>query len=340
MPLKKQFAVLDHPLIQECHASTLLRLPNGDLLVAFFGGSKEGAGDVAIWLSRCHDDEWAEPVKVADESGLPHWNPILFHDDGLRVLLFYKVGQRISEWSTRVIVSYDGGLSWSEPSELVRDDRGGRGPVKNKMLVASNGAWLAPASKEGHEWDAFVDVSEDGGSSWHPSELVPVDHKTFVGAGIIQPTLWESSPGHIHMLLRSTCGWVCRSDSTDYGKSWTPVQPTALPNNNSGLDVARVDDGRLVLVYNPVGTCWGPRTPLVAVVSDDNGMNWRPWISLESDLAPPAAAGVIPSDLGVSSAGVPEYSYPAIIATPGSRVAISYTWRRRGIAVVHAECRP
>ncbi len=35
--------------------------------------------------------------------------------------------------------------------------------------------------------------------------------------GVIQPTLWESSPGHIHMLLRSTRGAIFRSDSIDYG---------------------------------------------------------------------------------------------------------------------------
>lgn len=332
----KEYVVLDDPRIPECHASTVLALHTGELLASWFGGSREGADDVAIWLSRRNRDGWERPRKVASEEGLPHWNPVLFQEGNGRILLFYKVGHRISEWSTRIIESDDNGLSWSRAVELVKGDRGGRGPVKNKLLVASNGTWLAPASWEGVYWDAFVDMSFDNGSTWMPSDKVPLDHKTFDGAGVIQPTLWESSPGCIHMLLRSTCGWICRSDSTDWGKTWSVVQCTALPNNNSGIDVVRLRDERLVLVYNPVGTSWGPRTPLVAAISSDNGLNWRPWIVLESAPAAESPTGAQPSDCGVSHPDANEYSYPAIIETPEG-IVISYTWKRRGIAIIRGQ---
>jgi predicted neuraminidase len=56
--------------------------------------------------------------------------------------------------------------------------------------------------------------------------------------GLIQPSLWCSDPEHgarhVHSLMRSTAGWVYRSDSDDGGRSWTTARRTRIPNNNSG----------------------------------------------------------------------------------------------------------
>eukprot|EP00854_Cymbomonas_tetramitiformis_P013370 gene13370-15798_t len=65
-----------------------------EFLVAYFGGSKEGAKDVAIWTSRKQADAkvWDPPVMVVDESGVPLWNPVLFKVPATgEVLLFFKV---------------------------------------------------------------------------------------------------------------------------------------------------------------------------------------------------------------------------------------------------------
>ena len=40
------------PNFPSCHASTIAELPNGDLLAAWYAGSREGAKDVAIFASR------------------------------------------------------------------------------------------------------------------------------------------------------------------------------------------------------------------------------------------------------------------------------------------------
>ena len=69
----------------------------------------------------------------------------------------------------------DNGETWSEAKELVPGDRGGRGPVKNKSIVLSNGDWLAPASHEEGQWRTFVDRSSDGGKTWTAGEYVAMD---------------------------------------------------------------------------------------------------------------------------------------------------------------------
>lgn len=154
-------------------------------------------------------------------------------------------------------------------------------------------------------------ASAIGGAA--PASDIPVSEQSFYGRGVIQPSLWESRPGEVHMLLRSTEGQIYRSDSPDGGLTWSEAYPTGLPNNNSGLDVARLDDGTLVLCSNPVGANWGPRTPLTLDISRDNGLTWRREAVLED--------------------GEGEYSYPALIVH-GGILYLTYTWNRENIAFV------
>ncbi|WP_020580243.1 sialidase family protein [Actinopolymorpha alba] len=327
----REFVVLDDPRFAQCHASTVLPLPDGDVLAAWFGGSREGAGDVGVWLGRRTRDGWQRPVPLAAEENLPHWNPVLLAAPDGQIWLFYKVGTHIPRWHTRVMRSGDGGASWSPPEPLEPGDVGGRGPVKNKPILAHDGRWLAPASLEGDRWDAFVDISADGGRSWTASELVPLDlpESRDRGRGLIQPTLWEPEPGTVRMLARSSEGWVYTSTSYDGGRSWEPARPTSLPNNNSGLDATRLADGRIVCAHNPVGTNWGIRTPLVLSISEDEGASWVPSVVVVEHLT--VDGGSVPDETGIQSSVLTELSYPAIVPYADG-VALTYTWRRRGIA--------
>lgn len=319
--------------LNSCHASTIIVLPESqELLVAFFAGQKEGAGDTAIWLSRYNNGNWLPPVRTIFEAGLAHWNPVLHREQGV-VWLFYKVGSNVHNWQTRYVCSYDNGAHWNEPNPLVAQDSLPRGPVKNKLLVMSNGEWLAPASIETDQyWDAFVDISADQGQNWQKC-AVPIQHqnpqqagsqpvwqglkndalwetdltRVFGWDGVIQPTLWESERGHIHMLLRTTRGRIYRSDSIDYGRHWCPAYATDLPNNNSGIDLVRLENGTLVLAYNPIEGNWNRRYPISLSYSEDNGMHWS-----------------VPFDL---EGGEGEFSYPAII-TEGKVIHVTYTWNR------------
>ena len=336
-----------------CHASTVVKLRNGGLMCCWFGGSHEGEADVAIYASRkmnisqrvaanvsangvgCEALEagmgWSAPVKLANGADA-NWNPVLFFREDGTLLLFYKEGQRIAEWRTMFMTSSDDGKTWSAPRELVTGDvSGGRGPVRNKLIRLASGRVLAGGSTEHGIWRAFADISDDNGISWHKSNAVAiaklkynegektaesniaVSSQSFYGRGVIQPSLWQSADGSVHMLLRSSEGFVHRADSTDEGESWSAAYPLTLPNNNSGLDLVALADGRLLLVCNPVAANWGMRSPLSLFMSEDDGHTWHKLIDLETEKG--------------------EFSYPAIIAQDHD-VYISYTYDRKNIAVV------
>lgn len=89
---------------EHVHGSTIVELPNGDLLTAWFQGSGERwADDVRIRGSRlAHGDSaWSEPFLMADVPGFPDINPILFLDQRHRLwLMWYAV--LANQWETSI----------------------------------------------------------------------------------------------------------------------------------------------------------------------------------------------------------------------------------------------
>lgn len=337
-PVTRQVVVRDVP--GQCHASSVCLVPGG-FLVAWFQGDHEGAANSEIWLSTGYDNDWSAPV-VASAGLAPCWNPVLHVQQTGRILLYFKVGASISSWQTFVAHSDDAGSTWSWPRELVAGDRGGRGPVRTPPLRLRSGRLLAGASTEAWgdrpQWDAFVDVSDDDGLTWRRSADVSFERDTNFGPGVIQPTLWQSEDGTVHLLARSSAGHLVASSSRDEGETWSPGTLSSVPNNNSGVSACAVE-GRVFLAHNPVSGDWAARAPLVVSVSDDDGRSWQHWATLETSLDEPTArdreggsSGFAPADTGVLTSGDNEFSYPTLLSTPRG-LAVTYTWQRRGISL-------
>ena len=319
---------------QICHASNICKMKNGELIAAWFAGEREGSDDVAIWYALTEGGIWGTPQMLAHDMDEPHWNPVLFQKEDGEVLILYKVGRIIAEWKTRIRISRDFGKTWSKGRDLVKGDVGGRGPVRCKMLTLSDGSILAGNSTEKGVWTAYTDRTVDGGKHWQQSNPIridldrnpvvvksdiPLSAQSFTGRGVIQPTLWEGKNGTVHMLMRSSEGQIYRADSENYGQIWGCAYPTGLPNNNSGIDVVKTDDGLLVLCMNPVSKNFGPRTPLILMVSEDNGSSWEEECILEDAGNP-------------FSKETAEYSYPCIIADR-NELLVTYTYNRKSIAI-------
>lgn len=304
--MKQQFIFKNPTVPFQCHASTVVKLAGESYIAAWFAGTKEGENDVAIWINTCENGIWGEAHTVSEEKDIPHWNPVLFrHTDG-SVSLYYKIGSRISHWRTMVMHTADGGKTWSKAVELVENDTsGGRGPVKNKPIRLTNGNVIAPASTEQRRWLCFAEISKDDGKSFRKIAIPASDD-----ADMIQPSFWESENGTLHALMRTNKGYIYKSDSTDFGESWCDAYPIAVPNNNSGLDCMKAENGKVYLVCNPVEKNWGARSPLTLFVSNDDGESFEKLFDLETVQG--------------------EFSYPAIIAE-GNKLYGTYTYKREGI---------
>lgn len=302
-----------------CHAATILELPDGELLCAFFGGTAERNPDVEIRLARKPaGGAWTPPVSVADGiqpdgRRLPTWNPVLMPGPGGEIVLFYKVGPSPKEWWGVMKTSTDGGRTWSAARRLADDLLG---PVKNKPVHLADGVILAGSSTEHNGWRVHLERSADGGSSWR--KIGPLEPE--IGLGAIQPTLLTHADGRIQLLARtrSEHGRIAESWSRDGGLTWSALKLIELPNNNSGFDAVTLRDGRHLLVYNHAtreqpGMGHKGRGILNVALSRD-GVAW--------------SAALVLDHLDEREK---QFSYPAVIQTRDGLVHIVYTWHRERI---------
>lgn len=316
----EEFVFESSPFFRSCHSATVLELRSGELLCAFFGGTRESHPDVETRLSRKPvGGEWTPPVSVADgnEPGgerMSTGNPVLFQERAGEVMLFYKVIKPDVGFLGRVKTSSDGGHTWSEARKV---GDGLMGAVKNKPIQLDNGTILSPSSTEDdHGWRVHIERSTDGGKTW--KLIGPINPEAKIGA--IQPTLLTYPDGRIQMLCRtrSEHGFIAQSWSEDGGLTWSELEASVLPNNNSGLDAVTLRDGRQLLVYNhstrtQPGMGHKGRGILNVALSRD-GLVWEAALVLEH----------------LDERGK-QFSYPAVIQTRDGLVHIVYTWHRKRI---------
>lgn len=317
--LKQEFIYESAPYPQ-AHASTIAETPEG-LVASWFGGTKERNPDVCIWVSRHENGKWTEAENVANGT-MPNgeryatWNPVLYQVPGGDLWLFYKAGPNVAGWTAYLMKSKDNGRTWSEPEQL---PEGFLGPVKNKPVMLDDGTIMCPSSTEGKGgWRVHFEYTRDGGKTWQKTE--PINDGKEMAA--IQPSILTHKDGSLQVLCRSHNRAILEAWSYDNGMTWTPMQKTSLPNNNSGTDAVSLQDGRSLLVYNhvlpPGDLAKGPRTPLNVAISKD-GKKWYAVAVLES----------VP---------ISQYSYPSVIQSSDGLVHVIYTWRRQRI--VHSVIDP
>jgi predicted neuraminidase len=303
--IKREFVFETAPFAS-AHASTIAETREG-LVAAWFGGTREGASDVGIWLSRQVQQAWTPPIEVAtgsqpDGRRHPCWNPVLFQASDKALLLFYKVGPSPQTWWGMVRSSSDSGRTWSDARRL---PEGILGPIKNKPVRLADGTLVAPSSTESSArpsvWRVHFERTSDVGLTW--TTALPSASEIHA----IQPSILVHPDGRLQALGRTRSQRVFETWSSDGGRTWTAISLTQLPNPNAGIDAVTLRDGRHLLVYNH--TTQG-RSPLNVSISAD-GKAWGAALILENEPG--------------------EYSYPAVIQSTDGSVHITYTWKRQRV---------
>ncbi len=307
-PILRREFIFDHAPFKACHASTIAQNHEGGLIAAWFGGDKEGAPNVDIYVARRDlATGWTPPRVAATGHGEPCWNPVLFQPASGPLLLFYKLGKSAENWSGMVTTSSDSGATWTVPQHL---PKGILGPIKNKPIQLSDGTILCGSSEQEGGWRIHMEQTSDFGASWSRTPDLNNHHRIEA----IQPSLLAMGAGRIRALGRTLQSRIFSIDSEDNGKTWGAMRLTSLPNNNSGIDAVRLLDGRYLLAYNDTTK---ERTPLSIAVSDD-AEHWTKIMNVEK--------------------GPGEFSYPAIIQSEDGLVHLTYTWKR--ISICHVVIDP
>lgn len=272
------------------HAPALLERENGDLLCVWFAGTYEGSADIRIVCSRLQkgSDQWLPLVDVSGDPNRSEQNPSLFSGPDGAVWAMYtaqldrQAGKDNMQFTSQIRCqkSWDGGETWGPYETLfAREGSFCRQPIqvlKNGRWIFGN--WLCTDSKDGLSGDPSVfQISDDQGKTWRMVEMPN-------SRGRVHPNVVEMDNGHLLAFMRSReADFIYRSESFDWGDTWSEPKPTPLPNNNSSISALRLKSGRVAIAYNPTCTpaptpgkaAWpGLRCPVAVALSEDGGLTF------------------------------------------------------------------
>lgn len=322
------------PILYEpdSHAANLLLLDNGDLLCTWFSGSGEGNPDTNVLMARlpAGGDRWTKPVELSSDPERSEQNPVLFQAPNGDVWLLHTSNEPHNQRTARIVyrVSRDRGRTWGEPAVL----HDGPGLfLRQPLVVTSAGEWLMPCyyCKSGGHYSVVL-ISGDEGRTWTEYEVPGSLHR-------VQMSVVDRGDGTLFAMYRSRhADRIYSSVSADGGRTWSEPAKTALPNNNSSIQLARLPSGNLALIYNDATLerdqyRWIEkdgnfrkkplRTPLTVALSEDGGATW------------PHMKNVQIADLEHREKQT-GYSYPSITASPDGTIHAAYSYLRKAIKYV------
>lgn len=287
------------------HAPSLIELDNGDLACVWFGGSDEGAGDIKVYMSRLRNEEakWSDPVQLSHDYTKSDQNPSLFQAPSGELWVIHTSmdtrGCTLHEWQAKLRdkevtgpfamqhtstvqyrISRDRGESW-EPAKTLLDRQGTF--CRHPVTVLSNGNWIFPVwyssldetRQFGYDYSS-VHISGNQGESWREVEIPG-------SKGRVHPSIVELENGKLVAFFRSrNADRIYRSESADYGESWSVPEPTVLPNNNASIRAIRLQSGGIAIIFNhcsanedPSVVLWPyERVPVTIAISEDEGITW------------------------------------------------------------------
>jgi predicted neuraminidase len=296
------------------HSSSIVELPNGDLLVCWFHGSGERtADDVLIRGARWNHTtgKWSEPFVMADAPGFPETNPVLFLDGKQRLFFLWPLIVA-HKWETalmkyRISTDYQqvsGPPKWEFQDNIVLIPK--NITAKTKEWVGKEAAGSGPVADYGKRMIAHSEDEYFSRMGWftrtHPVQLpsgrilVPMYSDGFsyglvaisddggytwtasepiVGAGCIQPSLVRKRDGTLVAYLRDN-GPAPKRAHISYSKD-DGVSWTLAK------DSELLNPGTSIEVVRLNSGNWiavyndleRGRYSLVAAMSDDEGATWK-----------------------------------------------------------------
>ncbi len=309
------------------HSATAIEIAGGDLRAFWYGGSREGATDVAIYSSvfDAETDTWRPEQQVTTreetQKDLARYikklgNPVVTRDRGGRLWLFY-VSVSIGGWSGSAInarSSADDGRTWSRASRLVTS------PFLNLSTLVKG-----PAI---HYADGMLGLPVYHELLGKFGELARLDENARVigktrlswGQSSLQPVVVPLDGERALALMRRSgrsAPRILATETSDAGRHWTAPRPTSVSNPDAAIAALRSQDGELLLAFNDSEH---DRSHLTLALSNDRGQSWQSIHVLD----PPAPV----------VAGGARFAYPWLVQGTNGEFHLLYTWNRERIVHV------
>jgi len=304
-------AIQIFPLVsRHVHGSTIVELPNGDLLAAWFQGSGERwADDVAIMGARLRagKNKWTRPFVMADVPEFPDINPILFLDPQDRLwLMWYTV--IANQWETslpkyRISENYmasDGPpeWSWQDVLHVKPGDPAERGIQPDDRFVKS-------VERQVEEYAKYISnnstmpqqIVQSLVDRWKEDLLSKARGENMIRKGRLYDEQGGSTEQQLGYAYFRRVGWQTKnkaviidgkriivplySDGFSFslmaitdncGRNWKFSEPLVGPGNIQA-SIAKKADGSLVAYMRDNGL---PPKRLHISTSKDNGLTWSP----------------------------------------------------------------
>ena len=347
-PLVREMLIFPHQE-KHVHGSSMVSLPNGDFLVAWFQGSGERTSDdVRIMGARLRQGEtkWSEPFLMADTPNIPDCNPVLFlNAKGKLFLVWIAVQANLWEQSilrVKTATNYNSAgvpeWSWQDNILLKPDQRFAEEVAKRfKELPATANGWAGYAPKYD---EMIIAASKDAA-------------KRSIGwMTRIKPLLMEN--GRIVLPLYSDgFNFSLTAISEDDGETWRPglpivgrgpIQPAIIRKKNGNLVAFMRDSGdepaRVHISESAdKGESWTassrtdiPNTASVELITlkdgrwaflgnDINGGRWELSLRISTDEGKTCKKIQIENDTTKQGG----YSYPSLIQTADGMLHMTYS---------------
>ncbi len=248
------------------HSSSIIELPNGDLMSCWFEGSGErNANDVQIIGARLKkgSSKWSAPFLMADTPGQPDCNPVLFVDNSKKLWLYWVVVQA-NQWETSVLkyktaTDYlnDGAPKWNwQDVILLKPNDDFAETIKNQFssMKSRDLAWAEYAP----QYETMVYEAAKDKKKRETGWMTRI-HPVILPSGRILLPLY--SDGYNLSLI---------AISDDQGESWKPSLPI-VGYGNIQPSIVQKKDGSLVAFMRDNGDSPGK---ILKSISIDNGYSW------------------------------------------------------------------
>ncbi len=255
---------------------------------------------------------------------------ISYHGQGpasCQALDYAAIQIQKGEHQGRIVIPYYLEMDGQHP-DYTREQRGGYAIWQGEKIPLETHTHVPELA------GSFMNLSDDEGATWSHSNgfLMGYIEDGHLGHwSCEEPVVAELREGRLLCYMRSTCGRILKSTSSDGGKSWSKVQATELAMSNSPCRLNRIPGtGDLVLLWNQMSAeeikRGYRRGRLSIAISKDDGQTWEGFRTVVQSpgvddvtcvepppLAPMVRGGSGPDEiLGEIPAGFVHYHYPEI----------------------------